>query len=158
MAVSMLLAPPVGATAATTHISRVVFSGTSDEPVVTISGSGFGAKPPADPAISPAKAGRKYDSTCRTQPLQGNGKDGRDFGATALGVGWGTSAPSGYSAGVYVPGSYLDCIGLIVERYSATKIVLVPGCQYRLYSPITSGDDYLVEVKGTTHRGRVTFG
>jgi hypothetical protein len=136
-------------------IKKVVFTGTAKAPVITITGSGFGTKPTPNPKISPAKAGAKYHSACDTQPLQGNGKDGSDYGPKALGVGWGPQAPSGYSAGVYVPGSYLDCIGLVVGSYTATKVVLHLGCQYVLYSPITAGDRYLIEVAGTTTSGTV---
>ena len=116
-------------------IKKVVFTGTSTAPVITITGSGFGTKPTPDPQISPAKAGAKYHSACKAQPLQGNGKDGRDYGPTALGLGWGASAPSGYNAGVYVPGSYLDCIGFVVKSYTSTKVVLHLGCQYAALRP-----------------------
>jgi hypothetical protein len=138
-------------------ISKVVFTGTSTAPVITITGSGFGTKPAPNPKISPAKAGAKFHSTCNTQPLQGNGNDGHDFGPTALGVGWGTSGPDQSSAGVYVPGSYLDCVGLIVVRYTTTKVVLHLGCQYALYTPIAAGDDYQVQVAGVTRTGIVAY-
>lgn len=155
------LVQPVAAQAATAPgaavIKNVVFTGSSTAPIITISGSGFGSKPNPDPNISPATAGAKYHSACNTQPLEGNGKDGRDYGATALGVGWGTSVPSGYSAGVYVPGSYLDCIGLVVTSYTSTKVVLHPGCQYALYGRITAGDDYLIQVAGVTRSGKVAY-
>jgi len=138
-------------------IKTVAFTGKSNAPVITITGSGFAKKPSPDPKISPAKAGAKYHSACDTQPLQGNGKDGSDYGPTALGVGWGTSVPTGYSAGVYVPGSYLDCIGLVVKSYTATKVVLQLGCQYALYTPIKAGDDYLMQIAGVTRTGKVSF-
>jgi hypothetical protein len=149
--------PRASATSAAPMIKKVVFTGSSTTPVITVTGSGFAAKPAADPNISPAKAGDKYDSECNTQPLQGNGKDGRDYGPTALGVGWGASVPTGYSAGVYVSGSYLDCIGLVVTSYTATKVVLHLGCQYALYTPLTAGDHYLVQVAGVTKSGTVAY-
>jgi hypothetical protein len=138
-------------------ITRVSFSGTATSPVITITGKALGAKPKPDPNLSPAKAGKKYGAACNKQPLQGNGKDGFDFGATALGVGWGTTAPTGYSAGTYVAGEYLDCIGLVISSYSSTKIVLHPGCQYALYSQLAAGDKFLVQVKGVTKSGTVTY-
>jgi hypothetical protein len=144
-------------TAATASITRVTFSGSATSPVITVTGKALGAKPKPDPNLSPAKAGKKYDSACDKQPLQGNGKDGFDFGATALGVGWGTTAPTGYSAGAYVAGEYLDCIGLVITSYSPTKIVLHLGCQYALYSQLAAGDRFLVQVDGVTKSGTVTY-
>jgi hypothetical protein len=135
----------------------VVFSGTQSAPVILITGSGFGTKPTHDPKVSPARAGIKYHSACDTQPLQGNHKDGFDYGPTALGVGWGSSAPTGYSAGVYVSGSYLDCIGVVVRSYMPDKVVLRLGCQYALYPQIIAGDRYLIQVAGATKSGIVAY-
>ena len=136
-------------------ISRVAFGGTAASPTITITGSKFGTRPKANPKISPAKAGAKYHSACYRQTLQGNGNDGSDYGQKALGIGWGTSTPSGYSAGVYVSGSYLDCIGLILQSYTPTRIVLHLGCQYPLYSQIVNGDRFVVQVRGVTKSGTV---
>jgi hypothetical protein len=149
--------PVAAATPSTVHVNKVVFTGSAASPVITITGTGFGKRPPADPKISPAKAGKKYHSACYRQTLQGNGKDGSDFGPSALGIGWGSSPPTGYSAGVWVPNSYLDCVGLLVTKYSPTKVVMKPGCQYALYGRIASGDDFLIEVDGTTHSGVVAY-
>jgi hypothetical protein len=149
--------PAAGAAIPKVHITKVAFAGSSVAPVITITGSGFGNKPLADPRISPATAGGKYRSACYTQHVQGNGKDGNDFGPIALGVGWGSKPSKGYNAGVYVPGSYLDCIGIVIESYSSTKIVVQLGCQYVLYGRVAAGDYFLVEVGGHTSSGRVAY-
>jgi hypothetical protein len=134
-------------------ITKVTFTGTATAPVITVTGTGFGTKPAPDPNGSPARA----SAGCRKQPLAGNKKDGSDYGATGLGLGWGTSQPSGYAAGTDVAGKYLDCIGIEIRSYSPTKIVFTLGCQYALYGPAKAHQDFLVQVHGASKRGIISY-
>lgn len=151
---SALLAPVAFASkASAAKITKVTFTGTAAAPVITVTGTGFGTRPAADPNTSPARA----SVGCRRQPLAGNKKDGSDYGPTGLGLGWGTSPPSGYNAGVNVPGHYLDCIGIEIRSYTPTKIVFTLGCQYALYSPAKAHENFLVQVQGTTKKGIISY-
>jgi hypothetical protein len=143
--------------AATGHISAVRFTGTVKKPTITITGSGFGSKPTPNLPISPDKAGRHYHAACATQRVAGNGKDGHDYKASDLGMNWGAQRPHGYKAGVYVRGSYIDCIGLIIVKYTNTKVVLRPGCQYALYRRMKEGDAALISVNGGKKRLSVHY-
>ena len=141
------------ATTAGAKITNVTFTGTATAPVVTVTGTGFGARPGADPKGSPALA----SVGCRRQPLAGNKKDGFDYGPTGLSLGWGKSPPSGYNAGANVAGRYLDCIGIQISSYTATKIVFSLGCQYALYGPAKEHQDFLIQVRGTTKKGIISY-
>ena len=152
--VSAALAPVASAsTVSGAKITKATFTGTAAAPVVTVTGTGFGTRPAPDPNGSPARA----SVGCRRQPLAGNKKDGSDYGPTGLGLGWGKSAPSGYSAGTDVPGHYLDCIGVEIRSYSSTKIVFTLGCQYALYGAAKAHEDFLVQVHGTTKKGVISY-
>jgi len=149
-----ILAPAASAaTMSGVRIAKVTFTGTATAPVVTVTGTGFGARPGADPKGSPASA----SVGCRRQPLVGNKKDGSDYGPTGLSLGWGKSPPSGYNAGANVAGRYLDCIGIQITSYTATKIVFSLGCQYALYGPAKAHENFLVQVHGTTKKGIISY-
>jgi hypothetical protein len=136
------------------QITKVTFSGSPKNPTITISGSGFGHRPSPNLPIPPYSAAKKYNSDCSKQRVAGNGKDGHDYAARSLGVGWSPQAPHGFSAGVYVPGQYLDCIGLKIIKYTPSRVVLRMGCQYKLYPKVKGGEKALVSVNGA--RARLT--
>jgi len=151
---SAALAPFASASArAGVTITKVSFTGTVAAPVITVTGTGFGTKPAEDPSGSPARA----TAGCRSQRLAGNKKDGFDYGPTGLSIGWGISPPSGYNAGADVAGRYLDCIGVEIESYTPTKVVFSLGCQYALYSPARAQEDFLVQVRGATKKGVISY-
>jgi hypothetical protein len=142
---------------ASSHITSVVFTGSAKHPTITIKGGGFGKKPKPNLPIAPYKAGAKYDSACSRQRVVSKTHDGHDYSKHALGIGWSKTKPTGYGAGVYVPGSYVDCIGLRIVSYSATKVVLRPGTQYALYPGIKSGEHALIAVNGAHRRLTVHY-
>jgi hypothetical protein len=45
-------------------------------------------------------------------------------------------------------GGYIDCVGLVVKKYSATEIVVAPGCQYGYYAKLINGAALTVTVNG----------
>jgi hypothetical protein len=145
-----------GAPVATASVTSVKFSGTATHPTVTISGSGFGHKPVGKPWFDPGRAGKRFGSLCYKQPQVGNKNDGRDYGPINLGVNW-VSGTKSESAGIYSPGHYLDCIGLVIKKYTATKIVVSLGSQYALYGKMAGGDKALVEVRGTIYNTVVSY-
>jgi hypothetical protein len=137
-------------------IGSVAFEGSATDPEIVVVGSGFGSVPGPDPAICPAKAGARYDSRCDAQTLAGNKRDGNDYGATTLGLRW-TSSSRNFSAGIYVAGSYLDCIGVVIKSWSPTTVVFGLGCQYALYDPAASGGQYRLQLRGDTRSGTIRY-
>jgi hypothetical protein len=156
-AVPAIGSPSAPSAPSSSHITSVVFTGSTKHPTITIKGSGFGKKPHPNLPIAPYKAGSKYQSACSRQRVVSKTHDGHDYSARALGVGWSKAKPTGYGAGVYVPGSYLDCIGLRIVSYSATKVVLRPGTQYALYPAIKPGEKALIAVNGAHLRLTVQY-
>jgi hypothetical protein len=138
------------AAASTIKVTAVIFSGSSTSPTLTIHGSGFGKEPSASPSGPPYR----YQPGCTSQPPIGNKNDGHDYGAQALWIGW-----DHVQAGAYVkgPGGYLDCVGLIIKKYSATEIIISPGCQYGYYSKLTSGSSVTVTVSGRNFVAKVRY-
>jgi hypothetical protein len=133
--------PTLSAAATTTKITAVTFTGSATAPVLTIRGSGFGAKPTASPTGPPYR----YQPGCTSQAPLGNQDDGHDYGAQALWVGWGHVQAGAYVKGV---GGYLDCVGLVVTKYSADEIVISLGCQYGYYAKLANGTTVTVTVSG----------
>lgn len=136
------------------RITSVVFANLeSAAPVVTIKGTGFGARPRPNPLFRPT-------------PPQGNSPP---YGCTATGnVGWdyGTQlwvafiAQGGrplWSAGRYRPKlQELDCVGLTGLKYSDNLISFRFGAGYRaLGLKLPTGALYTVSVKGVTKRGTI---
>jgi hypothetical protein len=133
--------PTLSAAASTAKVTAVTFTGSATAPILTIRGSGFGTEPTASPAGSPYR----YQPGCTSQVPLGNKDDGRDYGPQALWVAWGD-----VQAGAYVKrvAGYLDCIGLVVKKYSADEIVISLGCQYGYYAKLSSGTSVTVTVSG----------
>jgi hypothetical protein len=122
-------------------VTAVTFTGSATAPTLTIRGSGFGTAPTASPTGPPYR----YQPGCTSQAPIGNKNDGHDYGAQALWVGWGR-----VQAGAYVKGAggYLDCVGLVIKKYTADEIVVAPGCQYPYYAKLSSGASVTVTVAG----------
>jgi hypothetical protein len=149
--------PAPARVASSATITSVVFTGTPVHPTITIHGSGFGRKPHTNLPIVPYNAGSKYGSACTHQRVAGDGKDGHDYDHRLLGVGWGTTPPTGYGAGVYSPHHYLDCIGLKIVKYTGHLVVLHLGCQYALYPKIHAGNKALIVVNHRKIRLTVAY-
>ena len=113
-------------------ITAVTFTGTSADPTITVTGSGFGAGPPIG---SP--------QTCQS------GDTGDDYGSSGL---WFSDA----TQGGWTAGQDGDCIGLIVSAWSGSQVVFGFGNEYANYPAIQSGDQIEVDVQGATFSGPLT--
>jgi hypothetical protein len=109
-------------------VTGLTWSGPSGDPTLTITGTNLGAYPPiATP------------ETCQA------GDTGDVFGSSGL---WFNDATAGWTAG-----QSGDCIGMLVTSWSSTQVVCTFGNEYSGYTPISSGDQYTVEVQGATATG-----
>jgi hypothetical protein len=140
----------LSAVASTEKVTSVTFTGSATSPILTIRGSGFGTEPTASPTGPPYR----YLPGCTSQAPLGNKDDGRDYGAQALWVAWGHVQAGAYVKGV---GGYLDCIGLVVKKYSANEIVISLGCQYPYYAKLSSGTSITVTVSGHRFLTKVRY-
>ena len=99
-------------------ISLVVFGGSPTNPTITVRGADLDYEParpipPTNPSYSPSN-----QTDC---PVKINGNAGRDYGTRLYFVD--RSAKPQWSAGRYRPGIHeLDCIGLIVTRYTSGEV------------------------------------
>ena len=111
-------AAPAGAVG-TPSISRIVFGGTPGNPTITIQGTDLDynpshAIPPKSPSSTPSN-----QPDC---PVKIKGTPGYDYGQRLYFVD--KSAKPEWSAGRYRPKIHeLDCIGLIVTRYTSGEVV-----------------------------------
>jgi hypothetical protein len=114
-------------------ITAVKFTGTSSNPIVTITGSNFGAIPPANPStpLSCVAGDTSFD--------------------------YGTSLLFSDTTQGWTGGQTGDCIGLVLSSYTSTKIVYQFGAAYSGYGPITAGDAYTLTVWGVSHKGTVAY-
>jgi hypothetical protein len=116
-------------------IAAVSFGGDAASPVVTISGSHFGATKAS--LGSPQAAG-------------GCGGSGSDYGNNLYLF----DSTAGWTAG-QGPG---DCIGLLISSYSDTKIVFTLGSSYAsLGYSLNEGDAFELTVLGATRSGTATY-
>jgi hypothetical protein len=112
-------------------IRSVIVTGTASAPLVTITGSGFGASRPAPDPSTPVSC--VPGDTSYTYPA----------GQLAF-----TDSTWSWTAG-----QTGDCIGLVVTSWSNTKVVYGFGADYPNFHPVTKGDSIQVVVEGTTHTG-----
>ena len=132
-------------------ISGVVFTGTTVAPTVTINGSGFGSMPAANPNYTP-----EGTQLC---PLPASGNQGYDYG-TNLYV---FDSSRNWAGGRYRPAlNELDCVGLLVSKYTPTQVVLQFGSAYAQYQQkdnylLAEGDKYEIAVNGATFDGTVHY-
>jgi len=110
-------------------ITGVSFTGTSADPTITVTGSGFGSSPPIG-----------TPETCQS------GDTGDDYGSSGL---WFSDA----TQGGWTAGQAGDCIGLIVSSWSGSQVVYGFGNEYANYPAIQSGDQVEVDVQGATFSG-----
>ena len=151
------LALSSSAIAAGPTIMSVTFTGSRAHPVITIVGSGFGARPTPDPGYHPLS-----HPLCPVAPTKPLAQYGFDYG-TRLFLSDSTQHPV-WSAGRYRPGiGELDCIGLLIKRYSPTKIVYQLGAAYpHVATPpatwvLAPGDAYVLGVNGASFSGKVHY-
>jgi hypothetical protein len=146
-------------------VMSVVFHGSVASPVVDIRGHGFGLRPAANPPEPPEPP---YASTY----LQGG--SGCTTTTPPVGYDYGTSlyyssgGPHSYtsgaklSAGRYrpslLPRHELDCVGLIVVRYTPTRITFKLGSDYAAHHyRIDKGDRYELGIHSLRYHGTVHY-
>jgi len=124
-------------------ITSVTFYGSSANPLIAITGTGFLPVPATDGLASPAGIYSGYDY----------GRELYLFDQTAgWDAGCGTSAPTGCH----------DFIGFANLNYTDSALSLTYGSEYQFYYPSTNwhlnqGDQYLLHVHDATFSGTVTF-
>jgi hypothetical protein len=131
-------------------ISSVTVSGTTQNPSIVVKGTNLGSKPAPNPSVSP--------SNQRLCPVVIKGNVGLDYG-TSLYLNDNTG---NFSAGRYRPTlNELDCIGLIVTKFTPTEIDLRPGNGYQQFLPkyqLNDGDAVEIAVNGTSKTVHVKYG
>lgn len=120
-------------------ISLILFGGSPTNPTITVRGADLDYRPaqpipPANPPNSPAN-----QADC---PVAIKGNPGRDYGTRLYVVD--RSAKPEWSAGRYRPGIHeLDCIGLIVTRYTSGEVVFHFGGFFRQNHFRLNAGDYV---------------
>jgi len=129
-------------------ISSVSTTGTLVDPTITITGSGFGTAPPADPTST-------VSTLAGCPASMGAGPSGFDYGNNLYISDLNTN--SGFTAGQYTTSgeAQADCVGLVIESYTDSQIVLQYGNVYDQNLPrnmyvLHNGDPLKVVVKGAT--------
>src|ERR1700722_14411546 len=120
-----------GASATTTapHVTSVSFSGTVAAPVITIHGHRFGSMPKAVPQKNPPAY-----APCVVHPVpKSTASFGHDYGTSLF-----LTDVSGnplWGAGRYHANEVgaLDCIGLIVSKYTSSTVIFRLGSSYPSY-------------------------
>lgn len=162
-AAAMLLA--VGAAAAgadvtapaRAQITSVTVKGSPSDPTVVVRGAGFGNRPAPFPATHPTGQGG-----CPKLPARGNGFDYlnrlylSDLHSNRSSFPVWTAGQSTRDLGI------LDCVGIVIDRYTSTLVVFHFGNAYdkhiaQNHYVLSQGDPILVVVDGARFRTRVTF-
>lgn len=144
---AVALSPAWGGTTSAT-ITSVTVTGTASNPVITIRGHHFGARPAHNPSCHPGDGG-----VCGSYT-------GYDFGTKLYLV---DKSPVLFSAGRYRPAkSELDSIGLVITTYTQRKIVYHFGSGYHhghgsAGLRLKKGDHYRVSVRGANATGTVHY-
>ena len=115
-------------------VTAVAFSGTTAAPTVTVTGTGFGDAPPAPSPLLPLQ--------CVA------GDTSYDFTAGALAF--------ADTTGNWTAGEPSDCVGLVVDSWSPTQVVLGFGADYG-FPPLHDGDHYTLTVLGTSSSGTASI-
>ena len=146
-------------TAASTSISSVAITGSQAQPVITIRGTGFGSRPAPNPAYHPPALTHRL---CPVQPVQPLARYGWDYGTHIYLTD--ASQHPGWSAGRYRPAlGELDCIGLLISKYTPTEIVFRLGAAYPTipgapaHYALATGDRFTVSVNGAVFSGVVRY-
>jgi hypothetical protein len=142
-----------GATQGTARIAAVTFSGGVSNPTIAVAGANLGQRPRPNPSYRPLG----HPPLCPPQPTKPPAAYGFDFGTKLFVEDVGSNRT--WSAGRYRPGiGELDCIGLVIVRFSATKVVFHLGAYYREgHFRLAAGDSYRITVNGSTFRGHVRY-
>ncbi len=123
-------------------VKHVTFSGSSAKPIITVTGTGFGKKPPT--SYSDAS------NQCGTY----GPKNGFRYGTGGL---WFLDKTGPWRAGKGTANRG-SCIGIVVRSWSPTKIVFRFGIAYGgTLGVLNAGDRYILQVKGSKHHGRVQY-
>lgn len=122
-------------------ISGVAFTGDTTAPTVIVTGSGFGAGPPAGQANNSTNCG-SYSN------------NGDDYGPSGLSF----EDTGNFAAGTGTPPNG-SCVGIIVLTWSDNQVVYEFGNAYNSFDHwyISAGDQYTVSVDGASYSGTVSF-
>lgn len=143
LAVAVVCGSAVAASAAQPGITSVTFSGVHGpgvaSPTVTITGSGFGAKPP--------KGTDDSVTTCGTYT-----NNGKVYNASLYFM-----DDNNFEAG-YNDATGANCVGVIVKSWSPTQVVLSFGSAYGSFAHwyLTNGDGYALSIKHALWGGTVS--
>jgi hypothetical protein len=139
--------------AAPAKIASVTFTGGEPNPTVTIRGQGFGRRPKPNPSYHPLG----NPPLCPPEPTKPGAAYGFDYGTSLYHED--LSQTPKWTAGRYRPNaSELDCVGLIVVRYTPTTVVLRLGAFYREAGfHLAEGDADRVSVNGLAAKSRVHY-
>ncbi len=127
--------------------TSVTFSGSAADPTVTVHGSDFGPLPAADPKV--------LSGTNGCPPASGT--YGTDYG-TSLAL---TEQNGNWGAGRYLPGTEVDCIGIVPTRWSASSVTFTLGSFYTANESTFSlkeGDQVQLVYNGTAIDVHVAYG
>jgi len=121
---------------------------TQQKPIIIIHGQSLGTLPPRDPTTTPSN-----QPLC---PVAIEGTPGYDYG-TRLYVAFG-----GVAAGRYRPSlNELDCLGLIVTKFTTTEVDLQIGGFYTQTYPkfaLTAGEVVQLQVNNASTTVHVKYG
>ncbi len=155
-AVALMATPGIASAKPSAQITSVKTSGTSARPEITVRGRGFGHRPAPNPPHFPAGS-----VGCPAVPAA---KAGRLFGTqlyfTDLKAKKGTYTV--WTAGQY-NSQFFDCVGVVVDQWSSTKVRFHFGATYGAYFPqntyfLSNGDRFEVFVRHATFRGTAKLG
>jgi hypothetical protein len=151
-----VLAVAIGASAAPTvpaKITSVTFTGGESKPTITIHGEHLGGRPRPNPAYVPLG----HPPLCPPSPTKPAAAYGLDYG-TKLFLADHTQKPV-WSAGRYRPQlNELDCVGLIVVKFTPALVVLRLGAFYReAHLRLAAGDAYGLAVNSARFGGHVRY-
>ena len=136
--------PPVAA------INSVTVTGTPQNPAFVVQGMNLGTRPAPNPSGSPSN-----QPLC---PVLIKGNAGLDYG-TSLYVNDNTG---NFSAGRYRSSlNELDCIGLVVTKFTPTEVDFRPGNAYQQFFPkyqINDGDAIEIAVNGVAKTVHIKYG
>lgn len=134
-------------------IDSVAFGGGTTDPTVTVTGSGFGAKPSPDPSSPPSG-----QQGCPSAPaVQGEYLYGTNFNFTDQQA---ATGQSNWTAGQNGNNQF-DCIGVVIDNWTSSKVAFHFGVLYGKQIPdnayyLTNGDPFQVVVRGATFSGTVS--
>ena len=131
-------------------ITSVALAGSQAKPLFVIRGKNFGALPGAGQVPSASAA-------CRAQKAPGN--QGVNFGNKLYFVDDSNKFSAGLSGPYKTVADVVDCVGLIIKSFSASKVEYALGSDYTKHPySVKSGDQVTFVVSGATATVRVRYG